>query len=614
VRPDFAITRENAQAVALICVRLDGLPLAIELAAARSKLLPPQALLARLTSRLNLLTGGKRDLPARHQTLRAVLAWSYDLLEEGEKELLVRLSVFVGGFTLSSVEAVCGGQGLDVDVVDGVTSLMDKSLLQPQLLARSPAESGIDSIQADSDLDPRLTMLETIREYVLERLEGSTVAATIRLRHVHYFLELAETAEPELVGRHQTIWLDRLEREHDNLRAALQWSLDQGDGDISLRLSGALWRFWYTHSHLSEGRHWLAASLGHQAGVHARYVAKALHGAGVLAHYQGDNEQAIRQLDEALALWRMEQDLDELASALHDRAGVAHNQGDYALAGALYEESLRLFRSTGNTWGTAVSLYRLGSRALDLRDYVRGRELCEESYRLFHELGDKGSMAAASNSLGMVARHGGDLRRAVLLFEQALALYREVANRHGIAWSLGNLGYVALDRGDYQRARLLYQERQELVRAHGNKAGIASGWHMLSVIARAEGELPRAAYLEAQALVRLHEIGDRVTVAECLETLADLAGAQARDTALEAAPGEPYETRAARLCGAADALRAAIGAPIDMEARRPYLHTNAAIRTRLSEPRLTSAWAEGQAMSLDEAVAYAVNGTAVDAP
>jgi predicted ATPase/class 3 adenylate cyclase len=297
-KADFSVTNENAPAVAEICHRLDGLPLAIELAAARIKLLTPQAMLARLGNRLKLLTGGARDLPERQRTLRGTIRWSYELLEEGEKVLFARLAVFSGGGTLEAIEAICDAEGdLPVDVLDGVSSLVDKSLLRQE-----EEEGG----------EPRFVMLETIYEYAREKLENSGEAETIKRAHAEYFLALAEKAEPKLTTAEQGAWLERLETEHDNLRAALSWSLGRKDQELALRLGGALWRFWFLRSHLSEGLQWLGEVLSLRGGFTA-LRAKALNGAGDLVWSQGNYDRAKELYEESLALSRQ----------LGDKRGIA---------------------------------------------------------------------------------------------------------------------------------------------------------------------------------------------------------------------------------------------------------------------------------------------------
>ncbi|OGG56550.1 MAG: hypothetical protein A3F84_22560, partial [Candidatus Handelsmanbacteria bacterium RIFCSPLOWO2_12_FULL_64_10] len=430
VRPDFAVTNENAPAVAEICHRLDGLPLAIELAAARIRLLPPQAMLARLGRRLPLLTGGARDLPARQQTLRNAIAWSYDLLDAGEHTLFRRLAVFVGGFTLEAAEAVCRElsvgavrepplQVIDVDGLDGLESLVSKSLLRQEEVAG----------------EPRFIMLETIQEYALERLTESGEAEAMRRQHAEYFLALAEGAETELRGPQQALWLNRLEEEHDNLRAALRWSIERGEAEQGLRLGGALWRFWEVHGYLTEGRERLAGLLtltGTSGRTAAR--AKALNGAGVLAS----------------------------------------RQGDYAAARALHEESLAIRRTLDDKQGIAWSLNNLGLVAADQGDYAAARALHEESLAIRRTLDDRQGIAASLNNLGLVVANQGDHARARALYEESLGILGALGNRQGIANLLNNLGNVAYGQGDCAAARALYEESLAIRRALGDRWGISN--------------------------------------------------------------------------------------------------------------------------------------------
>lgn len=341
VKPDFRLTGESAESVAGICHRLDGLPLAIELAAARVRLLPPRALLARLEQRLPLLTGGALDLPERQQTLRNTIDWSHDGLDEEERRLFRRLSVFVGGFTLHAAEAVCNAtEDPPGDTLDRLTSLIDKSLLRQT---------------AHVDGEPRFTMLETIREYALERLAAGEEADEIQNVHAAYYLALAEEAEPELNGAEQRAWLERLEAEHANLRAALQRSLEREDRETALRLGGALWRFWLSQGHLNEGRRWLEEALAGGGGASASTRARALNGAGTLAHYQGDYGRAAELCGESLQLSRRLEDKRHIASAL-GRAGA---RGPFR--GALCGGARHVRRGTGDIQRTGR---RVGCRPL----------------------------------------------------------------------------------------------------------------------------------------------------------------------------------------------------------------------------------------------------------
>ncbi|HZH98642.1 MAG TPA: NB-ARC domain-containing protein, partial [Fimbriimonadaceae bacterium] len=359
----FTIATENAPAVVELCQRLDGLPLAIELAAARVRLLPPEAVLARLGNRLGLLTGGARDLPHRQRTLRATLDWSYDLLSVAERSLFARLAVFVGGWTLEAAEAVCD-VGDEAEVLQHMSALVDKSLVQQQASIRH---------------EPRFAMLETVREYALERLEESGELERLRRQHTSYFLELAEEEERASQGPLQGAWLDRLEAEHDNLRAALAWSLfPQGDTEMGLQLTGALSHFWYVREHHSESRMWLQSALERTSDATAAR-AKVLVGAGRLAWFQGELARANTLLEESHSLYQDLGDNVGATFALLVLGRIAVSQGNRRRGEALVEESLVLFRQQGNLWGIARALIVLGDGALFEGDVDRATAKFQKS-------------------------------------------------------------------------------------------------------------------------------------------------------------------------------------------------------------------------------------------
>jgi predicted ATPase/class 3 adenylate cyclase/DNA-binding CsgD family transcriptional regulator len=420
VRADFALTDANAADVVEICRRLDGLPLAIELAAARARLLPPSAMLARLVGAtsspsLRLLTGGARDQPVRLQALRNTIAWSYDLLEPGEQALFRRLAGFVGGFTLEAAEAIGAADigdrrwGLAPDEVDdGVESLLTKSLLRR-----------IDS----ADGEPRYTMLETIREYGLESLALTGELSSVRRWHAGYFLELAEMAEPCMRGPEQRLWLNRLEAERDNLRAALDWSLaPDGDAELALRLSGALAWFWYSRSHVEEARRWLVAALSRAADTSVARI-KALAGAGRLAHIQHDSAQARGLLSEGLALARELGDSWWIAWLLHLLGRVAYFEGEADTARAFGDRSLEVARSIGDEWleGWALHLLALASH-ID-SDFATARRLYEESLAIRRRLGFHEGVGTVLTLLGLIDFREGDHHSALLRYRESLDFY-----------------------------------------------------------------------------------------------------------------------------------------------------------------------------------------------
>jgi len=357
IQPAFALNDDNAEDTAAICRRLDGLPLALELAASRMRLLSPRGLLARLERGLPLLAGGMRDLPERHQTMRATIAWSYDLLHRGEQALFRRLAVFAGGCTLEAIEAVCATEGgdLDGDVLTWTEGLLDNSLLR-----RQEPEQGTEAGREE----PRLEMLRTVREYALERLEATPEAARTRALHAAYFLELAQSAEPELAGPRQDLWLERLEQEHDNMRAALRSARETNDAELEGRLAGALAPFWWRHGHTTEGRGWLESALAQGDLLPATVRAKVLYEAGAAAYDQGEYDRAGLLAEQSRKLYDEAGDRAGTAQALNVLGMIAIDQTEYARATLLYEQSLALQRGLGRQRDVAVVLCNLGNVAL----------------------------------------------------------------------------------------------------------------------------------------------------------------------------------------------------------------------------------------------------------
>ena len=463
-KPGFQLTSANASAVGAICARLDGLPLALELAAARVALLPPDMLLTRLLGAYNypllrVLAGGARHLPARLQTMHNAIAWSYDLLEPETQALFRRLAVFVGGCTLDAAEAICPLEGeLGAEILDGVTDLVEQSLLRGQ---------------EQPDEIVRLVMLETIREYARERLEESGDEAQLRRQHAAFFLRLAEEAEPQLTGPQQEIWLARLEWEHDNMRAALNWAQESqanGAALLGLRLAGALQRFWEMHGHLGEGRGWIE---------------------GLLARPECARE--------ATAAVR--------AKALKGAARLAWAQGDCAHAEALGERSLDLYRTVGDTRGSAAVFNLLGLVAQARGDFKTTTALYSESLTLCRELDDRRGIAAALNNLGEVARVQGEQERAAALYEESLALFRTLPDKLSIADVLIGLGSIMLDQGMYERAMALYAESLTLFWSVGSHWGVAYGLEGVAAGCARGGQPERAVRLCAAAQALREVIG-----------------------------------------------------------------------------------------------------------
>lgn len=432
IDPTLIPDRENLLAVAEICRRLDGLPLAIELAASWVALLSPQELLTRLTHRLDLLREGPGDLPARQRTLRATIDWSYNLLASREQQLFRQLAVFAGGSTLAAVERIVAlDDTAPLAVLEGMQTLTAMSLLR--------------QVNAPEN-ERRFVMLETIREYALERLIESGEGEVLHQRHAEYSLALAEAAEQELVGPEQQTWLGRLEREQDNLRAALDWSLRSGAAATALPLAGALWRFWLARGRLQEGRHWLETALAQGADAPADARGKALLGAGVLACAHNDYQRATELYEEGLAVARALNHLPGIASTLNNLGMIAMYQGDYRRAKVLYEESLALSQRLGNTLSTAITWNNLAIVALRQHDSARATALYERSLAVYRELGNRQGEAEVLNNLAEVALMRGDATRAAARYQESLVLFRDLESQVGVAWCLEGLAGVALAR------------------------------------------------------------------------------------------------------------------------------------------------------------------------
>ncbi len=621
---------DTAPVVAEICRRLDGLPLAIELAAAWTRLLSPPALLAQLERRLPLLVGGPHDLPARQQTMRDTIAWSYELLGVREQRLFRRLCVFVGGCTPEAAAAVCAGAEDEPRLLVGLASLVDRSLLRPhehELVGRA---------------EPRLTILETLREFGLERLAAHDEADELNRRHAAYFLVLAEAAEAGLGGPGAPAWSARLERDHDNLRAAVAWSVERSDAVAALRLTGALWRFWAERGYLSEGRRWLRAALAlpadattapstararalvgaaHLAIEHGflgeagpliaqavalaralgdcRLVVAGLNAQGVLACLRGAYEEAARRHDEALALAGTTEDRAGVAAALDGLANAAGRTGHPDRAEALFEQSLAEYRAVGDVRGIAATLKSLCYLAMYAGAFERAERLGGEALGHLRAVGDTGTTAEALWALGVAAQSQGHDDRAVALHEESLALRRNRGDERGAAKTLSALGAIALSRGDLVRARTLLTEALAPLRAHDDPHGLAVALTLLGHVALTEGDPARAQACLAESTGLFQELGSPLYVPWCLEGLAGLAAGRGR-----------WE-QAGRLCGARDALRAALGSGLPAADPAGYARTLARSREALGGDAFALAYETGRDRSLAEALAEA--GLAVPA-
>jgi predicted ATPase len=499
-RPDFALNQENVSVVAEICARLDGLPLAIELAAARVKVLSPSSMLTRLASRLQLLTGGARDLPQRQRTLRAAMDWSYDLLNPADQKLFRRLSVFVGGCDLEAVEAVCDTKGdLDLDLLDGMASMVDKSLVQQ-----------VEGAHGET----RFVMLETIREYAREKLRASGEEELTSRAHAAYCLVLAEEATKE-GGAEGTAWLERCALEHDNMRASLEWLTETGNAEWGLRLGTALFRFWEIREYLAEGRDRLGRLLklaGAEAPTKAR--ARAVFAAGILASEQGDYPSADALIGESRDISRQLGDKTGVAVSLNAQAVLVRDRGDIATARARFEEGLLLWRELGDLKAVARALSNLASVVKLQGDYDHARSLYAECLSIFRGLGDRTGVGWSLNYQGDVARDQCDFVSARSLYERALAIFWELGDRWGIAGTLADLGSLAREQRDYSTAHSLYRESIKIFQELEHKRGIARLLECFACTAAAQADPERSLRLAGAAAALRQNIGAPLTPTE----------------------------------------------------------------------------------------------------
>jgi predicted ATPase/DNA-binding CsgD family transcriptional regulator len=532
--PTFTL-ENNAVAIASICVHLDGLPLAIELAAARIKFYPPQTLLIRLGNRLEALSDGPRDFPSRQRTLRATLAWSYDLLSPEEQILFARLGVFAGGCTLDDVQAVCGG-GLNIDTADGMEALINNSLI-------SQVQSPIN--------EPRFMLLETMREYALEKLDESGERAAICERHAQYFLVIAEQTSQEYYGPQMTTWFIRLEAQHDNLRAALRWAIASGNGQMGLRFISGLSHFWRVRGHLSEGRSWLPQVLElKNTDEPTKILADALHGIGDLAYLQSDYDAARALYTEALILYEKLELHQRAAYTLVSLGEVATEVGDYDTAPIMFKKGYALSRQAGDVQGSARALTQLGWSALRTGDFDHAREWLEEGLVLFEATNDRVNIGLTYSGLGEIAVRTGEFEKATILLEKSLNIRRDLSEIWGIAASLGSLAWVAMCQRDYERAA-----------------------HMLG-----------------ESLLIRREIGDKGGIAWCLEKFAEIAQLNGDNQ------------RAVRIFGAAAAIRASLSSIVDPSDQPHYHQLIDQLRTKLTGDLFEAVWSEGYAMTLEQII------------
>ncbi len=580
VLPTFHLTRTNARTIAEICVRMDGLPLAIELAAARIKLLPPQALLARLTQPLRILVSASRTLPSRHQTLRNALQWSYDLLDKGEQRLFRRLSVFSGGWTLEAVEAVEQAlntdESLQISVLDCIASLLDKSLI---------------TLRKQGGEEPRMQLLLTLREYAMELLRESNEAQITQHAYAMYYLTFAEEAEPHLKDPEQTTWLEKLEPEHENLQTALAWLLVHDETELALRFCGSLSRFWYLRGYWSEGRRWLEEALRlAQSGNPTATRAKALYGAGILAYYQDDYAKAHTLLDECVKIYRQLGIEREYAHALSDLGVLVHTQGDHERAHLLLGESEMLCRKPGSKWELAYLLRKLGFILSREGDLPRAAAYAQEGLQLARELGDNSLIASTLLTLGDIAASQGDLDQAMARDQEGLELARKLGDKSLISIAVQNSVYLAALQGNMAQAKVRAMEGLSLARELGDRTFITTTLHTLGYLAGIRSNITQASAYYEEGLLVAQEIGYDKYVGLHLIGLAEMAAAQ----------NQPI--RATRLFGVA-ATKLDVMVDMNTIERTHYEHVVQNVRNHLGEETFTAAWNEGSSMSPEQALA-----------
>lgn len=615
VKPDFVVNDQNAAAVAEICARLDGLPLAIELAAARIKLFSPQAILTRLGSRLELLKGGARDLPSRHQTLRSAIAWSYDLLTSEEQTLFRRIAVFVGGCSFEAIGIVCNAGGdLEMDILDGVSALANKSLLR----------------QEEHHGEPRFVMLETIREFAHEKLTESPDRESLRRSHALYCLMVAEHAEPMLTGPEQGRWLDRLEIEYDNMRAALQWAEETGNQEAGLKLSGALWRYWIVRGNLVEGADWMKRLLAMPvATTRPRIRAKVLNATGTILHELSRYGESRPMLEESLRIYRElgdsmgaatvlnnlgwvavllgevdnAREFSEEGQVLHrelgNKRGVAlalNNlgwlktfQGEHEEACTLHQQNLEIRRELGDTRGVAFANINLAWSLVKMGAHDRAAMLLQEAVRLLRALGDKQIMAFSYSVQAQLLHAQGDYQKAVALLSEGMGFMRDIGNQWGVAFEDGILGHIEYDLGNLDEAERKIRGSLEEFRSEGTPWGMGVALNHLGWIAldRKNAGLARNQFLESLEI--RSRVMDMQGIAECFESLSEVLHTDNPE-------------RAGVLIGAAESIRNSIKSPLVLCERKRVEPVRSIIRELVGDNPINA----GKAMSLKEAVALAM--------
>lgn len=625
VQPNFTVNQENAKALAEICYRLDGLPLAIELAAARLKIFSPQAILARLEKRFELLKGGPRDMPVRHQTLRHAIAWSYDLLSRDEQTLLRRLAVFTGGCTLEAAEALCYALGdLSVSTLDGIAALIDRSLLRQEQCA---------------DAEPRFVMLETIREFALEGLQASGEWEAARRAHADFFVALAEEAKPELTGAKLKFWLTKLEREHDNFRAIFKWVEETGAAETGLRLGSVVWRFWIVRGYLLEGREQLSTLLALPGAAQRTALRASVLNALAIITFQLSNYSAARPfLYESLAIARELGDQRNIGLAINNLSWTASILGEYQTAQDLAEESLTLYRALNDQRGISVAFNNLGWAMGFRGDLNLAQDFFEKSLRLRHEIGDTRGVGFAMMNLGWVEGMLGRFEKANTLMEAALQGLEALGDKQLIAFTKSWGGYMLVFQGNFMRAQILLEESVLIMKEIGSKLGLGLSSYSLGIIAHEQGNALLAQKLLEKSLALFRENEFKWGIVRALYSLGhfmldenDVIRAlicyqesmqQSQESndrlglantiigfgRLSLAAGKLEQ--ATRLFAASEALRAAAGAIMPVFQRSRFDRDLAAARAGLGEEIFATEYEAGKKMAVEQAIECALANVA----
>ena len=575
VNPLFRINNDNAPAVSGICNRLDGIPLAIELAAARIKILSVEKIYERLDDRFNLLTGGKRTALPRQQTLRALIDWSYDLLSENEKILWSRLSVFSGGWTLEAAEKVCSDETISKnDILELLSQLSEKSVI------------------IYDEIKDRYRILESLKQYGIEKLSDGK---EIFLQHLNYFLEMSEKAKPELIGENTKFWMHKIEADHNNFISAIEWSVRNENSEKGIITAAALGRFWNITGQYSTGIRIIEIILESAGALCKSSKVNVLNWIGSFKSSQGDYEQAKKYYEEILIIRKETGDKSGIAGSIHNLGNVALSQGDYEKAKKYYEESLAIYKEIGDKIGIATPILSLGNVALNQGDYEQAKKYYEESLVIKKEIGNKDGIARSINNLGNLAYYQGDYEQADKYYKESLHICKEIGSKNGIAASISNLGSVASNLGDYELAKKYYEESLAIRKEIGNKNGIAESIKNVGNVAYDQGDFKQSKKLFEESLSIYKEIGYKIGMADSINYLGNAAYRL----------GE-FE-KAIKLLSASEKVLESMGAVLVKKEQKIKDENIAKLHEQLCDEEFDKYREEGRKMTLEEAVKLAVN-------